>query len=224
MFKHKETKVKVRRQEINYNYSDANIIPDVNDYLMNGELDMKLIKLTLNVFDNRIRIVFRSDFEVRREIANKLRELDVDLEGMSIKKKLFFKRLITMKRNKAIEEAVEDTIIIAEDTDSVVSEPIDVMLLGDSIGDAMILRPECPKICSFERVTPFRLRTVPIQRPSLKNIPKVTRYDVISAMNKVPEARIKFEKLEEVIEVDGCYKIKRGGGKREWIPQNIDSI
>lgn len=104
-------KVKIRRQEINYTYNDANIIPEVNNYLMSGELDMKLIKLTLNVFDNKIRIVFRSSFEVRKEISDKLRELDTDVAGSAIKRKLFFKRLITMKGNKILEEAAEESVI-----------------------------------------------------------------------------------------------------------------
>lgn len=89
---------KIRRQEINYSYVDANMIPKMNKYLMECDLDMKLIRLSWDIMNSRIRIVFKSNFEVRRIIADKLRELDVDIDGVAIKKKLFFQRLILQKR------------------------------------------------------------------------------------------------------------------------------
>jgi len=66
----------IRRQEINYFYKDANIIPRINKYLMDCDLDMKLIKLSWDVMNGKVKIIFKSDFEVRKIISCRLREFD----------------------------------------------------------------------------------------------------------------------------------------------------
>lgn len=101
---------KYRRQEINYTYQDANIIPEINSFLLDNELEMRLIKFSVNMFTKKIKIVFKSTFETRKVIATKLRDIDVDIDGYALKQKLFFQRLSTKKVEKELEDIYDKEI------------------------------------------------------------------------------------------------------------------
>jgi hypothetical protein len=66
----------MKRHKINYSYIDANCIPKMNKYLMECNLEMKLIKLSWDIVNSKIVIIFKSNFEVRKTLADKLREFD----------------------------------------------------------------------------------------------------------------------------------------------------
>lgn len=68
---------KIRRQEINYKYNNLNVVIEINKLIMEYEpLNMKLLKLSWNFKNKTIKIIFKSSFETRRFIADKLRDLD----------------------------------------------------------------------------------------------------------------------------------------------------
>jgi hypothetical protein len=92
-----------KKHKINYIYSDANIIHRINNYLSssNCELDIKIIKLSWDMINKRIKIVFKSDFETRRLLADKLRELDNGAIRYFMKEKFYLhKPLISNMKKK----------------------------------------------------------------------------------------------------------------------------
>lgn len=70
----------MKRHKINYSYTDANCIPKMNKYLMECNLEMRLIKLSWDIVNSKIVIIFLSNIETRKIIAGKLREFDPWLE------------------------------------------------------------------------------------------------------------------------------------------------
>jgi hypothetical protein len=103
MFRNKS----IKKYEINYSYSDANLIPQMNKYLMESSLKLKLIKLAWDIQNARIKIIFKSDFEVRRLIADKLRELDSDSPAIRMKRQCYLSKEALKEEEKRYSDIIE---------------------------------------------------------------------------------------------------------------------
>lgn len=112
-------KIKRRRQEINYAYLDANVIPQINKYLMDSNLDMKLLRLSWDIINARVKIIFKSTFEVRRQIADKLRELDSDVPVVRKMKQDFYLNKERIRIEEKRYTAIEDKSISEEQTERI---------------------------------------------------------------------------------------------------------
>lgn len=78
-WKTKDKRNKIRKQQIIYTYSDANMIGAIDDYLRRFKSDdFKMVRLSFIFIERKIIIIFKSTFETRKKIADKLREYDSD--------------------------------------------------------------------------------------------------------------------------------------------------
>lgn len=79
LFIKKDKNDKIRKQQVIYTYSDANMIGAIDDYLRRFKSDdFRMIRLSFIFIERKIIVKFKSNFETRKKIADKLREYDSD--------------------------------------------------------------------------------------------------------------------------------------------------
>jgi|GEM_PF-1876224 len=131
-FKNKNKKI--RRQEIRYTYSDANMIEAINKYLNEldkNEKNFKLLKLSFIFSERKIIIIFKSSFEVRRMIADKLRQYDSEAPLLRLQRIMEAEdKIVEDDMAKYESEQVEPTIVSDDEIDVDTGERLKI---GDSV-------------------------------------------------------------------------------------------